>query len=233
MSTLPFLLIPGLACSPRLFAPQLPVLWQRGPVTVAQTTQGDSMADIAAAILHSAPSRFVLMGLSMGGYLAFEILRQAPGRVAALAVLDSSARADTDEARENRLRMMALAQQGKLRLATELNFPRSVHPSRADDAALRATVWAMAEETGTAAYIRQQTAIMNRPDSRPMLASIACPSLVLVGAEDALTPPDRAEEMAAAIPGAQLHIVPECGHLSTLEQPDRVNTILEGWLAQL
>lgn len=248
-NTLPTLLVPGLACSPALFAPQLPTLWRHGPVTLAQTTEHDSMAEMARAILHDAPPRFVLMGLSMGGYIAFEILRQAPERVAALAILDSSARADSEEARALRLRVMELARQDKLPLAIELNFPRSVHASRADDEALRAAVQAMAQDTGVAAYLRQQTAIMQRCDSRPSLAHIRCPSLVLVGAEDQLTPPALAEEIhaallagdqargasgsAAAAPLRQLHIVPQCGHLSTLEQPALVAGILDRWLLAL
>lgn len=228
--SLPLLLIPGLACSPRLFAPQLPALWRYGPVTIAQPTYGENMAEMAAHILQSAPPLFVLMGLSMGGYIAFEILRQAPERVLALALLDTSARPDSDEARQQRLRMVALAQQGKLPLAVELNYPRSVHPSRADDAALRAAVQAMAQETGVDAFVRQQTAIMSRPDSRPALARIACPSLVLVGDADAITPPEIAAEIAATIPGAQLRTIAHCGHLSTLEQPEAVTTALCQWL---
>lgn len=232
-SALPLVLIPGLACSPRLFTWQLPVLWQHGPVTIAQTNGGASIASMATHILRSAPSHFVLLGLSMGGYLAFEILRQAPERVLALALLNTSARPDTQEAQENRLRMIELAQQGKLQLASELNFPRSVHPSRVDDTSLRSIVRHMADETGVPTYIAQQQAIMARPDSRPLLPHITCPSLVLVGAQDQLTPPDRAEEMAAAIPGAALHIVPVCGHLSTLEEPQQVNRILKAWLHEV
>lgn len=232
-SARPMLLIPGLACSPRLFAPQLPALWQFGPVSIANHTRHDRMEQLAQDILDHAPPRFVLAGLSMGGYLSFEILRQAPQRVLALAVLDSSARADTPEAKDNRRRTIAMAEQGKLALATELNFPRSVHPDFAEDAELKKQVHAMARDTGATAYIRQQTAIMHRPDSRPSLAAIHCPTLIVVGDSDQLTPPELAEEMANAIPGAQLERITRCGHLSTLEQPETVTGILVDWLRTL
>lgn len=232
-SACPIVLIPGLACSPRLFAPQWPVLWRHGSISIASPTRHASIAALAAAILEEAPPRFILMGLSMGGYISFEILRQAPRRVAALAILDSSARADTEESRENRQRMIALAAQGKLALATELSFPRSVHPQATSDATLRQLVLAMAEDTGSDAYIRQQTAIAARPDARAGLAAIACPTLIIVGDSDALTPPELAEEMHGLIPRSELAIIPRCGHLSTLEQPELVNQVLQQWLARL
>ncbi|RMX03012.1 alpha/beta fold hydrolase [Corticibacter populi] len=228
--SLPTVLVPGLACSPRLFAPQLPALWRIGAVTVAATTGHDRIAALAAAILREAPPRFALAGLSMGGYIAFEMLRQAPERVAGLAILNSSARPDSAEASQKRLRMIELARQGKLALVTELNFPRSVHPRRAADSGLRSLARDMAEDTGVDAYVRQQHAIMQRADARPTLAAIACPSLIVVGDQDQLTPPELAAEMAAGIPGAELRTIADCGHLSTLEQPEAVTAVLLDWL---
>lgn len=229
---MPIVLAPGLSCSPRLFAPQLPLLWQWGPVTVADTTRHDSIAAIAGAILRDAPPRFVLAGLSMGGYIAFEILRRAPERVIAVALLDTSARPDAPEATENRLRLMELARRGKLQLAVEQNYPRSVHPGREHDDALKRIVFDMAQEAGVQGFLNQQNAIITRADSRPGLPRIRVPALALVGDSDALTPPELAREIAAGIPGARLEVIAGCGHLSTLEQPEAVTQVLQDWLRQ-
>ncbi|MDE2304041.1 MAG: alpha/beta fold hydrolase [Gammaproteobacteria bacterium] len=230
-TALPVLCIPGLGCSPRLYAEQVPLLWSRGPVTIAQHTASDRMDALASAILAEAPPRFALVGLSMGGYLGFEILRQAPERVARLALLDTSARPDTPEQSASRRAQIELAGSRPMRELADALFPRLVHRSRHGDERLRALFWQMAEETGAAAYVRQQTAIMHRRDSRPLLASIRCPTLVLVGDGDELTPPAIAEEIAAAIPRARLVVVPECGHASTLERPAEVGEALMQWLA--
>ncbi len=228
--TLPIVLIPGLLCSARMYAPQLPVLWRHGPVMVADHTRSDSMTGIASDILAAAPPRFALAGLSMGGYIAFEILRQAPERIARLALLDTQARPDLPEQSERRRSQIVLAQEGRLLEVAALQFPLMVSPRRHGDAALRALNDQMAGDVGPEAFARQQTAIIGRPDSRGDLASIACPTLVLVGAEDMLTPPDRAQEMAAAIPNSRLAVIPDSGHLSTLEQPEAVTDALEAWL---
>lgn len=229
--TLPTVLIPGLFLTPRLYSEQLPTLWRFGPVMVADHRRDDSMAAIARRILAEAPPRFALVGLSMGGYVALEVLRQAPARVARLALLDTTARPDTPEQSERRRTQIALAEKGRLAEIVDLQFPMLVHRSRHGDAALRRLVRQMAEETGPEAFIRQQTAIMNRPDSRGDLARIGCRTLVLVGDGDEITPPDRAEEMAAAIPDARLVVVPECGHLSTMERPEAVAQALAEWRA--
>ena len=228
---LPTLLLPGLLGSPRLYAPQLPALWQFGPVMVADHRRDDSIAAIARRILAHAPPRFSLLGLSMGGYIALELLRQAPGRIARLALLDTSARADAPEQRLRRGELIELARAGRFDEVADLAYPGLVHPDRLADQALRATVRSMAQDTGAEAFIRQQTAIMNRPDSRADLAAIGCPTLMLVGDADQLTPPARAQEIAAGIRGAQLVEVPASGHLSTLEQPERVTAALVAWLA--
>jgi len=229
--SLPLVLIPGLLASVRLYAPQIPELWRHGPVTVADPTRDDSMAAIARATLASAPPRFALAGLSMGGYICFEILRQAPTRVAKLALLDTSARADTPEASAMRRTQMTLASSGRLGEVVEQQFARLVHPSHRNDEQLRATVRLMAVDVGPEAFLRQQTATMGRVDSRPTLAAIDCPTLVLVGEQDELTPPERATEIAHGIRGARLVTVPECGHLSTLDQPRAVTRALLDWLA--
>jgi pimeloyl-ACP methyl ester carboxylesterase len=228
---LPIVLVPGLNCSARLYAEQIPALPGLG-LTIAEHRLHDSVAAIAAHILATAPPRFALVGLSMGGYIAFAILRQAPERVERLAVLDSSARPDTAEQSERRRGMIALVESGRFAEVPDLLFPVFVHRNRQGDETLRAIVRSMAEETGPEAFMRQQRAIMTRPDCRPQLASIRCPTLVLVGDGDELTPPVLSQEIHAGIAGSRLVTVPDCGHLSTLERPQAVNQALVEWLKQ-
>lgn len=231
MESLPAVLIPGLLASARLYASQLPVLWPYGPVTIATHTRDDSMAGIARRILADAPPRFALVGLSMGGYIAFEILRQAGARVVKLALLDTQARADTEEVRAARRAQMDVARAVGLTPVVDALIPRFVHPARVQEAPLRALLHEMAAEVGRDGFLNQQNANMGRPDSRGALAHIRCPTLVLVGDADALTPPELAREMADAIPGARLTVIPECGHLSPIERPLAVNEALRSWLA--
>jgi pimeloyl-ACP methyl ester carboxylesterase len=227
---LPVVLVPGLLCSARLFGPQIPYLWREGAVTIADHTRDESMGAIAERILAAAPARFALVGLSMGGYVSFEILRQAPDRVARLALLDTSARADTAEASAGRRAQMELAGAGRLLEVADTQFARMVAPERRADGALRELNRVMTEEVGPQAFVRQQRAIIGRADSRPTLALIRCPALVLVGEADELTPAPLAAEIAAGISGARLVRVPGCGHLSPLEKPDEVTLALLQWL---
>jgi len=228
--SLPIILVPGLNCSPRLYAAQVPELWHFGPVTIADHTRDDSMAAIARHILAAAPPRFALAGLSMGGYVALEIVRQAADRVARLALLDTGARDDPPAAQETRRNRIALAETGRFAEVNEAMWPVLVHPDRRDDAALKQVYLAMCRDVGAEAFVRQQKAIMARADSRPLLATIDCPTLVLVGAQDELTPPHLADEMAAGIKGARLVKVPDCGHVSALERPEAVTRAMIEWV---
>ena len=229
--TIPILLIPGLNCTGEIFGHQLPVLWGHGPVTLANHTTGATMAEIAAAILADAPPRFALVGFSMGGYIAFEILRQARDRVLRLALIDSSARPDSPEAIKKRQDAIALARRGRFELAVATSFPNAVHPSHLSDNELRALHTRMALANGPETYIRQQDAIIARPDSRPDLPAIEVPTLVVVGDSDTITTPEAAQEMADNIPGARLVVVPEAGHMALVEQPDIVSSAMVKWLA--
>ena len=224
--------IPGLACTPRLYESQVAALSGNRRILVADHSQDDSVAGIAARLLRDAPERFALAGLSMGGYIALEVMRQAPERVERLALLDTSARPDTPEASQDRERLIALAEVGRFEDIHAKLWPRLVHPAHRGDQALQDAVIGMMRETGVEAYIRQQRAIMARPDSRPLLPGIEIPTLVMVGEGDAITPPDIAREMAEMIEWASLVVVPESGHLSTLEQPERVNQAMTLWLEQ-
>lgn len=192
------------------------------------------MEAMAERVLRTAPPQFALAGLSMGGYVAFEIMRQAPQRVIKLALLDTQARADTPESKQQRQGLIRLALQGEFKGVTARLLPRLIHNSRLNnDESLTDIIMKMAESVGREAFTSQQTAIMNRPDSRPDLPTIKCPTLVLCGREDALTPLALHQEMALAIPGAILSIIEDCGHLSALERPQAVTALLRHWLTYL
>lgn len=221
----PLLLVPGLLCDAALWQPQIDHLADRVDCLIGDTTKDDTAAGMAARILAAAPPRFQLAGLSMGGYVVFEILRRAPERVSKLALLDTQARPDTDEQRERRKGLMRLAEIGRFKGVTPRLLPMLVHEDRLSDTVLTDIVIGMAERIGKDAYLRQQNAILTRKDSRPMLPALSIPTLIVCGQQDALTPPDRSEEMAAAIPGARLELIDRCGHLSSLEHPERVNAL--------
>jgi pimeloyl-ACP methyl ester carboxylesterase len=229
--SLPLVLVPGLLCSARLFTPQVEALWAQGAVTVADHRRDPEIGAVAQRILDGAPPRFALAGLSYGGYIAFAMLRLAPERIGKLALLDTSARPDTPEQSDGRVKFIAMAEAGKLDEVVATLTPRFVHSNRRNDAALMTTVRAMAAETGPDAFVRQQKAIMSRQDSRPLLSEIGCPTLVLVGDGDELTTPELAREIAGGIAGSRLVVVPNCGHLSTIERPEPVNAALTQWLA--
>jgi pimeloyl-ACP methyl ester carboxylesterase len=229
-NTMPILLVPGLAGSPRIYAPVAPMLWQFGPVTLANHIRDDSMGAIARRILAEAPPRFALAGHSMGGYIAFEIMRQAPERVAKLALINTQARPDTPEATERRRGQIARAQGGEYHAVLDELFPGFVHPSRRGDEALRRLVHEMGDDIGAEAFVRQQTAVIGRADSRPTLAVISCPTLVLTGDEDNTLPNALSAEMAEGIQAAKLTILPHCGHLPQAEQPQATADALVEWL---
>ncbi|GAW40789.1 Putative non-heme bromoperoxidase BpoC [Brevundimonas sp. SH203] len=226
----PLILIPGLACTAEMFAPQVAALSPHRPVRIASTREGDSMARMADAILHDAPPRFALGGISMGGYIAFEIMRQAPDRVERLALLDTTARPDAPEQTAQRQTLIARAEDGQLETIMREIAPRLLHPLHKGDQTLIDVQVRMGLDVGAAGFVRQQRAIIGRADSRPDLPGLHVPTLILVGDRDPLTPPIRAREMADALPNAQLVIVPDCGHASTLEQPAVVNAALLDWL---
>jgi pimeloyl-ACP methyl ester carboxylesterase len=227
---MPLVLLPGLLLTEKLYGEQIAPLADVA-ITVGDLTQDDTMVGMAARVLATAPERFALCGLSMGGYVAFEIMRQAPERVERLALLGTQARPDSEEARERRLSMIEQAEKGDFDGVLARLLPLFVHPERHRDERLMGLIGAMAKTVGRDAFLRQQHAILYRIDSRPSLAAIACPTLVLCGRQDALTPAPLHEEIAAAIPHATLAILPHCGHLAPLERPEAVTAQLRAWLA--
>jgi pimeloyl-ACP methyl ester carboxylesterase len=224
------LLLPGLLCDAALWEHQATHLAEIADVAVADLSGAESIDELAEAVLDDAPDRFALAGLSMGGYVALAILRRAPERVDRLALLNTSARADTREQSRRRRGLIALARRGRFKGVTPRLLPTLVHPDRLEDAPLVEAVTAMAERVGTDAFVRQERAILARPDSRHRLAEIDCPTLVVVGRQDELTPPELGEEMAGLLPRARLAVVEDCGHLSTMERPQAVTALLRDWL---
>lgn len=229
MST-PLVFVPGLLCTEALYAPQIAALSDR-PILVADNRSDDTIGAIAARLLEDAPERFSLVGLSMGGYIAFEIMRRAPGRVDRLALLNTSARADSDERREQRQVLTDLARKNRFDKIPGLFFPGFVHEKNEASEQLRSIVHEMAAETGADAFIRQQNANAARMDSRPSLTQISCPTLVLTGDGDRLISPDLSVEIHQLVIGSELAILEECGHLSTLEQSEEVTGKLRAFLA--
>lgn len=226
----PLLLLPGLLCDARLWRDQVAGLHDVADVRVADLTLDDGVAAMAQRALGGAPERFALAALSMGGYVAFEILRQAPERVTRLALLATSASPDTAERAARRRAALSSLRHGRFTGVTRRLLPQLVHPDRVDTP-LGDDVRAMAERVGGEAFLRQQTAILGRPDSRPTLASIAVPTLIAVGDADVLTPLAESRAMFRAIPGASLHVFGRCGHLPAMEHPTKTTALLRGWLA--
>ncbi|WP_449394180.1 alpha/beta fold hydrolase [Devosia riboflavina] len=227
----PVVFLPGLLCDSRLWRDVVEPLRDEIAPMVADLTLDDAVSAMASRTLAAAPPRFALAGLSMGGYVALEIMRQAPDRVTHLALLDTSARPDSDERREARRKGIDNVKLGKF-----IGVSRSLLPSlvakRNLNTPLSEEVQAMAERLGQEAYIRQQMAILGRIDSRPDLPKITVPTLIGVGTEDALTPPELAEEMAAAIPHADIVRFAKSGHLPTMENPKAVADAFRNWLAR-
>ncbi|MFM8990707.1 MAG: alpha/beta fold hydrolase [Alphaproteobacteria bacterium] len=231
MTRTPLVLLPGLLCDAALWAPQVAALSGIAEPRVADLTRDDDIGAMAARVLAEAPPRFALAGLSMGGYVSFEVMRRAPERVTHLALLDTSARPDTPERAQVRRDFIALARSGGFRGLTPRLLPQWVHASCMSDPAFVEAVTSMTLRVGRDAFIRQQTAILGRPDSRPGLSRIRVPTLVLCGRQDQATPVEVAREIAADIEGARLVVVEECGHLATLERPAEVTAAMRAWLS--
>jgi pimeloyl-ACP methyl ester carboxylesterase len=230
MPELPIVFVPGLLCTGRIYEHQALELGQRHPVLFANHWSHDSMAGIAKGILDVAPERFALAGMSMGGYVAFEIMRQAPGRVEKLVLMSTAAKPDTPEKTEGRRKQLAAVKKDGVSVAIEALWPNLVHPARQEDAPLRAVFDAMADQIGPDSFARQIEAIIGRADSRPLLSQIKVPTLAIAGADDRLITPDNSEEIAKGIPGAKLERVEHCAHMGMIEKPETYTKLLKAFL---
>lgn len=228
----PLILLPGLLNDAELWAFQQDSLRDIAVSQVPELYHHDNIPVLAQQVLAAAAPQFALVGLSMGGYVALEIMRQAPERVLKLALCDTSARADTPAQIIKRKTLLALAQTGKFKGVTPRLLPSLIHHDHLQDTKITAPILAMAGRVGQRGFVMQQTAIMGRIDSRPFLPQVSCPTMVIVGAQDQLTPLPIAEEMASLIPQAQLIIFQNCGHLPPLEQPEATAQHLRRWLVQ-
>ena len=227
--------LPGLACDATVWQPLLPALAGLAQPWVPPLAVHDSIGAMADALLRDAPAeRFALAGHSLGGRIALEVMRRAPQRVQRLALLDTGWQPlPAGEAGErecaSRQTLVALARAKGMRAMGEQWVPGMLHPAHGG-AAVYAEVLAMVERQAVERFAAQQQALMQRPDAADVLVAINCPTLVLCGREDGWSPLSRHEEMAARIRGAWLVVVAQCGHMSTMEQPQAVGKALAAWL---
>lgn len=233
MAPIPLVLGPGLMCDEALFVEQVSHLADRREVRVADFTRQVSIEEMASDLLRDVPGQFCYAGLSMGGIVGFELCRQAPERIAALVLMNTTAEPDTPAKRASRLRQIERARAGELEtiVLEELKPNYLAEQSRKDEATMR-EITAMAGRLGPVVFEQQSRALMSRADSRSTLGSITCPVALVAGDQDVLCPPEQHAQMQRRIERSELHVLLECGHLSTLEQPKRVNRILDGMLVQ-
>jgi pimeloyl-ACP methyl ester carboxylesterase len=230
---LPLLLVPGLLCDEALWIYQAEVLADSADVSIVnEHTLHDTIGQIAEALLAKAPPRFALAGLSMGGYIALEVVRQGMERIDRLALLDTSALTDSPEQSRRRKEQITLVKEGHFETIVDQLLPLYVHPDRLSDEELTEKVREMAYRVGPEAFLRQQKAIVSRADMLPFLPDISCPTLIICGRQDQLTPLDRSIEIADGIQGSNLVIIEECGHLSTMERPEEVSGVIRRWLRE-
>lgn len=233
MSVPTLVLLPGLACDERLWQAQMPALPAALAPRVSDAHSRHALIeDMAAAVLREHVGPLVLCGASMGGMIAMEVARQAPERIAGLALLGTNAQPESPETYKLRADAIELFERGELREVLEPNIAFAFHPRQADDETLVQRYLTIILDAGAQQLIRQNRALMQRPDQRPHLPKLRCPVLVMCGENDLLTPPPMSREIAALVPGAVLRWVPECGHMLTMEKPRYVNAVLGDWLQQ-
>jgi pimeloyl-ACP methyl ester carboxylesterase len=224
-------LLPGLACDERIWDAQRPALPAAFAARVSDVqTRNDTIEGMAAAVLRENPGPLVLCGASMGGMVAMEAARQAPERIAGLALLGTSARPEAPDMFTLREGAIEFFERGELRDMIEPNVYFAFHPTQAADPVLVQRYLDIVIGAGAAQLISQNRAVMRRPDARTHLSSLRAPVLLVCGEEDRLAPPECTCEMAALLPQAEVVWVPQCGHMLTMEKPDAVNAALVAWL---
>ena len=229
MMRTPLILLPGMLCDSTLWESQIEALSDVADVTVGDLTGSNSISGMASRVLARAPERFALAGVSLGGLVALEIMRQAPNRVSRLCLLDCNAGPESSEAREKRMGVIAAVKQGNFKQVLSKQVGQLLHPENRDGP-LTAKILEMGERAGSEQMLDQLHAAMERSDSRPTLPTITVPTLVIVGAEDAMTPPHLAREIAEGIEGSRLEIIEGAGHLPPMEKADAVNRVMRQWL---
>lgn len=238
MTRLNLVLVPGLACDGAVWAAQHAALAHRVNIVVADHDELDSIEAMATRVLASCRAPFAVAGHSMGGRVALEVWRQAPDLVTGLALLDTGCSPVADgiggaEERAGRYALLELARREGMRVMAGTWVRGMVHPRRLDDEQLTGQILDMFDRKTPDIFEAQIKALLSRPDARSLIATISCPTLVLCGADDAWAPPDRHRDIAAAIRGSALRVIPDCGHMAPLEQPDRVTDAMGDWLDRL
>jgi len=224
-------MVPGLLCDAGLWQAQMDALSNIADIIVPDLRPFETIGDMAEHVLDIAPADyFALAGLSMGGYVSFEIMRRAPERIDRLALIATSARPDDQAHARRRRLLLSQARHGRFRGVTPKMLPQLINAKHLENAALTQTITDMAARIGREAFVRHQSAILARPDSRAILGEIQCPALVVCGADDQWTPLECSQEMVEQIPHARLEVIDDSGHLPPLEQPVRVSHLLREWI---
>jgi pimeloyl-ACP methyl ester carboxylesterase len=229
-SQTPIVFACGQLLDEQCWEPQRDAFADQRNLVVSDHRSDDTIAGMAQRLLASAPDQFLLMGHAMGGFIALEVMRQAPERVKGLALLATLANGDGPAQTQRRIGYTKLVEEGRFDQVAEERIPMLLAPSRRSDPSLTEQIRAMANNTGAEIFLRQQRAIMSRIDSRPSLGTITVPTLILWGDEDGITTMAQQQDMLGGISGARLEVLKGCGHLSTLEAPNAVNGLLSGWM---
>jgi pimeloyl-ACP methyl ester carboxylesterase len=223
-------LLPGLLCDATVWQAQLDALGDEYDCRVPDFRGCDSLADMADRVLADAPGRFAVAGHSMGARVALEVMDRAGERVQRLALMDTGVHGVGESEPEGRASMVRIAEEeGMAALARAWATPM-VHESHHANEALMAEIFAMVERYTLDEYRGQINALLNRRDAEPLLAAIRCPTLVLVGAQDAWSPPEQHEPIVEALADAQFVVIPDCGHMAPMEQPEAVTRAMRAWL---
>ena len=229
----PLVLLPGMMCDVRLYTPQLVAFSPWRSVVFSPVSGADSVAELARQILATAPPRFALAGLSMGGIVAMDLVRQAPERVAGLALLDTNPLAEAEKVAARRTGQLARVAAGELKAVMREDMKPHYLTSGPRRNQILDLCLEMALALGPEVFARQSHALRTRPDQTETLRAFRAPAVILCGEDDALCPRSRHELMAELMPQADFHVIPGAGHLPTLEQPDLTTRYLERWLTQI
>jgi pimeloyl-ACP methyl ester carboxylesterase len=224
-------LVTGQLLTTEVWGDLAPALQGLGEMMIAEHQRDDTIAGMAHRLLEAAPARFDLVGQAMGGFIAFEVMRQAPERVRKLVLLSTLAPNDGPAQTARRQGYIQLVEEGRFEEVVEERIPILVHPARREDAPLLDLIRRMARQTGPETFMLQQRAIMGRADSRPTLGRIGCPTLVVWGRQDGITTEAHQQEIVGGIPGASLAVIEDCGHLTTLEKPRTAARLVAEWLS--
>ncbi len=232
------LLLPGLVCDDAIWQHQASHFSRITTVKIADYDSSDSLEKMAQVVLQDAPKRFAVAGHSMGGRVAFEILRRVPERVAGVALLDTAYRPRAtgeagEQERANRFALLDVARSQGMRAMARQWIPRIVHPSRLSDEAFINSILDMIGRKTADIFAAQINALLNRPDAAPVLSTLRSPTVILCGREDLWSPVAGHREMAALVPQSKLVIIENCAHMAPMERPEEVTNALGGWLDSL